>query len=458
MFETLGNIFKIKELRKRIFFTAFMLMIYRLGAHIPIPGINVEALKEFMVQFQGSLLGMIDLFSGGTFSQMTVFALGIMPYISASIILQLLTVVVPYLEKLSKEGEQGRKKITQYTRYGTVILSAIQAAGISWGLMNMSGGRPVVLNPSWRFMALTILTLTAGTSFIMWIGEQISDRGIGNGISLIIMAGIVARLPDAMIKTIQQLMTGEQQPLVIAIILVIIFVVTAGVVIMQLAERRIPIQYAKRVRGRKIYGGHSHHLPLKINTAGVIPVIFASSIIMFPAAIAKFIDVPFMVSFANNLSPGRLVHDILYILAIIFFCYFYTSIIFNPEDIAENLRKSGGTVPSYRAGKNTAEHINKVLSRVTLAGAIFLAAVSVLPQFLVSGIPVRDVPFIGEYLYNYFPNFLRHGFRVQFWFGGTALLIVVGVALDTVQQIESQLLMRHYSGFAKKGKIRGRRN
>jgi preprotein translocase subunit SecY len=457
MLESITNIFKIKELRNRILFTAFMLMIYRLGAHIPIPGINVDALRQFMNQFQGTLLGMVDLFSGGTFTKMTVFALGIMPYISSSIILQLLTVVVPYLEKLSKEGEQGRKKITQYTRYGTVVLSAIQSAGISWGLMNMSGGRPVVNNPSWQFMILTILTLTAGTAFIMWIGEQISERGIGNGISLIIMAGIIARLPDAVIKTIQQLISGEQKPFVVGVILIIIVLVTAGVVVMQQAERRIPINYAKRIKGRKVYGGHSHFLPLKINTAGVIPVIFASSIIMFPAAIAKFIDLPIMHTIASNLSPGRLVYTILYILSIIFFCYFYTSIIFNPEDIAENLRKSGGTIPSYRAGKNTAEHINKVLTRVTLAGAIFLAAVSVLPEFLVYGIPVRDIPFIGEFLYNFFPDFLRNGFRVQFWFGGTALLIVVGVALDTVQQIEAQLLMRHYSGFTKKGRIRGRR-
>ncbi|MBI4688433.1 MAG: preprotein translocase subunit SecY [Nitrospirae bacterium] len=426
------NIFKIAELKNRIIFTLALLAVYRIGAHIPTPGINGEALSKFLVERGGALMGFFDMFSGGALSRLTIFALGIMPYISASIILQLLTVVIPALGKLAKEGEAGRKKITQYTRYGTVVISAIQSFGIAMGIESMSQG-DFVQSPGWSFRIMTMITLTSGTAFIMWLGEQITERGIGNGISLIIFSGIAARFPNAVLNTFSLLRTGELH-LILIVFLIIVMVAVIGVIIfMERGQRKIPIQYAKRVVGRKVYGGQSTHLPLKVNSAGVIPPIFASSIIMFPATIVGFIAVPWVQSVARQLSPGTVLYTILYVGMIFFFCYFYTAIIFNPQDIAENLKKHGGFIPGVRPGQNTSEYIYKVLARVTFGGAIYLAVVCILPDIL------------GVY------------FKIPFYFGGTSLLIVVGVALDTISQIESHLLTRSYEGFLKKGRIKGRR-
>jgi len=451
--------FKIPELRHRILFTLGILAVYRLGCHLPTPGINSSALMQFFEAQKGTILGMVDMFSGGALKKLTLFALGIMPYISASIILQLLIVVVPSLEKLSKEGEAGKKKITMYTRYGTAILSMVQGFGIGMWMEKLTSpsGVPIVIHPGIGFKLLVMITLTAGTAFIMWLGEQISERGIGNGISLIIFAGIIVRLPEAIVKTVQQVLQGELKifiaiPLVVAIVFVV-----ALVVILQQAQRRLPIQHAKRVVGRKIYGGHTTYLPLRVNTAGVIPVIFASSIIMFPATAVGIFGASFLQPIVSQLSPGRLLYTVLFVGAVIFFCYFYTSIVFNPTDVADNLRKAGANIPGKRAGKATAEYIDQVLSRLTLGGAVFLAGVSVLPAILVYGLPIADIPFIGQQIADLFPYHITHGLSVPFWFGGTALLIVVGVALDTVQQIEAQMMMRHYDGFMKKGKLRGRR-
>jgi preprotein translocase subunit SecY len=432
LLQVFQNIFKIPELKKRILITLGFLAVYRFGAHIPTPGVNAQVLTEIFDRAQGTVLGMVDLFTGGALKQMTVFALGIMPYISASIILQLLTVVVPYLERLAKEGEQGRKKITQYTRYGTVVLSAVQALGISIGLESMEGGA-VVPFPGWRFRLTTVITLTAGTAFIMWLGEQITERGIGNGISLIIFAGIVTRLPTAVARTIETIQTGDLALFSLIGLLIIMALVVAAVIVIQQGTRKIPVQYAKRVVGRRIYGGQSTHIPLRVNTAGVIPVIFASSIIVFPATLARFVNKPWMQVLAENLSPGHMLYTVLYAIMIIFFSYFYTAIVFNPTELAENMKKYGGYIPGVRPGKRTATYIDSVLTRITLAGAIFLALIAILPQFLI------------------------HSMKVPFYFGGTALLIVVGVALDTMQQIESHLLTRHYEGFMKKGRLRGRR-
>ncbi len=431
------NIGRIPELKQRITMTLLFLAIYRVGAHIPTPGINVEALEAFFRQQQGTLLGLFDMFSGGALSQLSIFALGIMPYISASIILQLLTVVIPHLERLSKEGEAGRKKITQYTRYGTVVLSIIQGFGIAVGLEGMRAGPAdaltVVLDPGWSFRITTVLTLTAGTAFIMWLGEQITERGIGNGISLIIFAGIVAGIPNAIINTGRLVDSGEMSIFILLLILVMMIGVIAAVIFMERGQRRISVQYAKRVVGRRVYGGQNTHLPLKINTSGVIPPIFASSIIMFPATIANFIDVPWVKSFANALTPGHWLYSIVYVGFIFFFCFFYTAVVFNPVDVAENMKKHGGFIPGIRPGRPTADYIDKVLSRITLGGAVYISAVCVLPTIL-----------IGQ-------------FNVPFYFGGTALLIVVGVAMDTVAQIEAHMLSRHYEGFLKKGRVRGRR-
>lgn len=432
MLQVLRNIFKIPELKKRILITLGLLAVYRLGAHIPTPGVNAQILTEIFESAQGTVLGMVDLFTGGALKQMTVFALGIMPYISASIILQLLTVVVPYLERLAKEGEQGRKKITQYTRYGTVVLSAVQALAISMGLEKMEGGA-IVPVPGWPFRLTTVITLTAGTAFIMWLGEQITERGIGNGISLIIFAGIVTRLPTAVARTIEAVRRGEFALFSVIGLLLMMILVVAAVILMQQGTRKIPVQYAKRVVGRRIYGGQSTHIPLRVNTAGVIPVIFASSIIVFPSTIARFVDNPWFRALAEQLSPGHMLYTLLFAMLIIFFAYFYTAIVFNPTELAENMKKYGGYIPGVRPGKRTATYIDSVLTRITLAGAIFLALIAILPQFL------------------------SQSLNVPFYFGGTALLIVVGVALDTMQQIESHLLTRHYEGFMKKGKLRGRR-
>jgi preprotein translocase subunit SecY len=431
-----GNIFKIPELKKRILFTLALLIVYRIGVHVPTPGIDSLALASFFARAKGTLLGLFDMFSGGALERLSVFALGIMPYISASIILQLLTVTIPHLERLSKEGEQGRKKITQYTRYGTIFLSVIQGFGISIGLESMSspGGAPVVLHPGWEFRIMTVMTLTAGTAFIMWLGEQITERGIGNGISLIIFAGIIVRMPTAIGNTFRLLSTGEMGIFPVLVLLVLMILVVAFIIYVEQGQRRIPVQYAKRVVGRKMYGGQSTHLPLKVNTSGVIPPIFASSIIMFPATLASFITIPWMQSVASAVRPGNIVYESLYIGFIFFFCYFYTAVTFNPADVADNMKKQGGYIPGIRPGKRTADHIDRVLTRITLGGAIYVSAVCVLPSILISK------------------------FNVPFYFGGTALLIVVGVAIDTIQQIESHMLTRHYEGFLKKGgaKTKGR--
>lgn len=426
------NITKIPELKKKILFTLFMLAVYRVGCHIPTPGIDGAALAAFFSARQGTLFGLFDMFSGGALSQMSVMALGIMPYISASIILQLMTVVVPYLEKLKKEGEQGRKKITQYTRYGTVILSIIQGFGIAIGLENMTspGGAMIVPAGGWGFRLLTVITLTAGTSFLMWLGEQITERGIGNGISLIIFAGIVAGFPAGVANSFSLMSTGELTPFFMALIVALMIMVVGIIVFVERGQRRIPVQYAKRVIGRKMYGGQSTHLPLKVNTAGVIPPIFASSIIMFPATIANFLSVdefPWLQHIVNALNPGHIIYTLIYVAFIFFFCYFYTAVQFNPVDVADNMKRSGGFIPGIRPGKNTAEYIDRVLTRLTFSGAIYVSAVCVLPNILI-----------------YHQN-------VPFYFGGTALLIVVGVAMDTTNQIESHMLTRHYESFMKKG-------
>lgn len=431
------NIFKIPELKKRIYFTLALLIVYRVGVHIPVPGIDAVALASFFERARGTLLGLFDMFSGGALERFSVFALGIMPYISASIILQLLTVVVPHLEQLKKEGEQGRKKITQYTRYGTIILSIIQGFGISIGLESMTspGGAPIVITPGWEFRLLTVITLTAGTAFIMWLGEQITERGIGNGISLIIFTGIIVGLPSAITGTIRLLSAGEIAIFVVLMLVVFMLAVLGFIVFIEQGQRRIPVQYAKRMVGRKMYSGQSTHLPLKINTAGVIPAIFASSIIMFPATLASFINVPWMQVVVGAMTPGKFFYELLFVAFIFFFCYFYTAVTFNPVDVADNMKKHGGFIPGIRPGKPTADYIDRVLTRLTLGGACYVSAVCVLPSVLITQ------------------------FNVPFYFGGTALLIVVGVAIDTVSQMESHMLTRHYEGFLKKGsgRIKGRR-
>ena len=430
------NVFKIPELKKRILFTLSLLIVYRIGVHVPVPGIDAVALASFFKAAEGTIFGIFNMFSGGAFERLSVFALGIMPYISASIILQLLTVVIPHLEQLKKEGEQGRKKITQYTRYGTVVLSIIQGFGISVGLESMSspGGSPVVLMPGWAFRLMTVITLTAGTAFIMWLGEQITERGIGNGISLIIFAGIVCRLPAASVNTVRLLSTGEMGIFAVLILVILMIAVISLIIFVEQGQRRIPVQYAKRVVGRRMYGGQSTHLPLKINTSGVIPPIFASSIIMFPATIGSFVEVEWIQTITNAIRPGNLAYELLFVGFIFFFCYFYTAVTFNPVDVADNMKKAGGYIPGIRPGKRTADYIDKVLTRITLGGAIYVSAVCVLPSVLITK------------------------FNVPFYFGGTALLIVVGVAIDTVAQMESHMLSRHYEGFLKKGggKMKGR--
>jgi preprotein translocase subunit SecY len=429
---TFQNMFKIPELKNRVLFTFGLLAVYRIGAHIPTPGINGEELSKFLMERGGALMGFFDMFTGGALSRVTIFALGIMPYISASIILQLLTVVIPHLGRLAKEGESGRKKITQYTRYGTVLISAIQSFGIAAGIEGMGQGA-FIQNPGWSFRLMTMITLTSGTAFIMWLGEQITERGIGNGISLIIFAGIVARFPNAVIDTVRLVRIGELSVLMLIPLLIMMVAVIGIIIFFERGQRKIPIQYAKRVVGRKIYGGQSTHLPLKVNTAGVIPPIFASSVIMFPATIAGFIDIPWVRSVSNQLSPGTILYTLIYVGMIFFFCYFYTAIIFNPVDIADNLKKYGGFIPGVRPGQRTSEYIYKVLARITFGGAIYLSVICILPDIL------------------------RGYFNVPFYFGGTSLLIVVGVGLDTISQIESHLITRSYEGFLKKGKVRGRR-
>jgi preprotein translocase subunit SecY len=425
-----GNIFKIPELKRRIFYTLALLVVYRIGVHVPVPGIDSVALAEIFDRAKGTILGIFNMFSGGALERLSVFALGIMPYISASIILQLMTVVIPHLEQLKKEGEQGRKKITQYTRYGTVILSIIQGFGISVGLERMGA----VVDPGWGFRLMSVITLTAGTAFIMWLGEQITERGIGNGISLIIFAGIVARMPTAIGNTFRLVSTGAMNIFPIIILVVLMVAVIAAIIFVEQGQRRIPVQYAKRVVGRRMYGGQSTHLPLKINMSGVIPPIFASSIMMFPATITSFITIPWIQNIVSALTPGNAVYELLFVGMIFFFCYFYTAVTFNPVDVADNMKKQGGYIPGIRPGKRTADYIDRVLTRITLGGALYVSIVCVLPSILITK------------------------FNVPFYFGGTALLIVVGVAIDTVAQMESHMLSRHYEGFLKKsgGKVKGR--
>jgi len=459
MLDSIRNIFSIPELRKRVIFTLLLLAVYRIGGQLPIPGLSAAALQEFWQSQQGSLFGFIDLFSGGNMSRMTIFALGIMPYISSSIILQLLTVVWPYLERLSKEGELGRKKITQYTRYGTIVICLVQAVGIAIFLQNLTSpaGAPIVPNPGWGFMLLTVLTLTTGTVFVMWLGEQISERGIGNGISLIIFAGIVVDFPSGFLSMVSGLRTGEMDPLKMIFLGALMVIVIGFIVFVERGQRRIPVSYAKRVVGRKVYGGQSTHLPLRVNTGGVIPIIFAASVITIPATLANLIKIPWVQAVAAQFGLGMPLYNLVYIAAIIFFTYFYISIIFNPVDVADNLRKYGGFIPGIRPGKNTSDYIDDVLSRITLAGAIYLAAVAILPEFLITGFKVQALPVIGPWLDANLPKFFTQGLGINFMFGGTSILIVVGVAMDTMQQIEAQLVMRHYDGFMRRSRIRGRR-
>ncbi|HUK13385.1 MAG TPA: preprotein translocase subunit SecY [Thermoanaerobaculaceae bacterium] len=459
MIESLRNIFAIPDLRKRVIFTFLLLAVYRLGAFIPTPGVDPSAIAEFTKAAQGTVLGFLNLFSGGSLGRMTIFALGIMPYISASIILQLLTVVWPYLEKLSKEGELGRKKITQWTRYGTVAISLIQSLGISFFLEKSSapGGLPLVPHPGWGFRLLAILTLTTGTAFVMWLGEQITERGVGNGISLIIFAGIVVGLPRALLTTFEDIRTGSMSIITALVLIVFACVVVGAIVLMERAQRRIPVQYAKRVVGRRMYGGQSTYLPLRLNTGGVIPVIFAASILSFPQTIGQAVNHPMIKAIARALSYGEPLYNLVYLVGIIFFCYFYTSIIFNPQDTAENMRKYGGFIPGIRPGQRTADFIDMTLTRITLVGAIYLALVAILPEILITGLKVATIPWVGGTLDALLPHWFTEGLGVKFYFGGTSLLIVVGVAMDTVQQIEAQMVMRHYDGFIKGRRVRGRR-
>ena len=429
---SIQNVFKIEELRNRILFTLGLLAIYRLGAHTPTPGIDGEALSQFLREKGGALMGFFDIFSGGALSKLSIFALGIMPYISASIILQLLTVVIPTLANLAKEGESGRRKIMQYTRYGTVLIGLVQSFGIAMGLEGMQNGM-FVQSPGWAFRIMTALTLTTGTIFVMWLGEQITERGIGNGISVIIFAGIVAGVPGAIVNTFRLFNAGQIGTLIVIVVIIMIFIVTAAVVYIESARRKIPVQYAKCVVGRKVYGGQSTHIPLKLNTAGVIPPIFASSLLAFPATIGGFLGekVPWVNAIATQFGPGSFLHTFLYGALIIFFCYFYTAVVLNPVDIADNMKKYGGFIPGIRPGQRTSDYIYRVMSRITFVGAVYLTAISILPELLV--------------VYA----------KVPFYFGGTSLLIVIVVAMDTAQQIETHMISRHYEGFLKKGRVKG---
>jgi preprotein translocase subunit SecY len=455
--QALQNIWNVPELKKRILFMLGLLAVYRIGAYIPIPFIDPAALEQWFGANSGTVLGFLDLFSGGSFRRLTVFALGIMPYITASIILQLLTVVWPYLEKLSKEGELGRRKITTYTRYLTVVLAAIQSAAMAMAFMRSPG---IVTHPGVGFVLMTVITLTSGTAFIMWLGEQITERGIGNGMSLIIFAGIVVRLPSAVIEVYTKISSGEWNILFALVIIAVVLAIVAFVVLVERGQRRITVQYAKRVVGRRVLGGQSTHLPLRVNTSGVIPVIFASSVLTFPQTFGMFSQARWLQRITDHLRSGEPVFLLLYVVGIIFFSYFYTSIIFNPNEIADNMRKYGGFIPGIRPGKRTAEYVNDILTRITLVGALYLAFIALIPEFMVSGFHVQSLPLIGASLDAILPTFITTGLGLQVLsgiFGGTSLLILVGVAMDTVQMVESQLIMRHYDGFLKKGRIRGRR-
>jgi preprotein translocase subunit SecY len=462
--EAIANVFKIPDLRNRVLFTLAMLAVYRLGAHIPTPGIDANRLEQFFQQNQGTLFGFFDLFSGGMFRRLTIFALGIMPYITSSIILQLLTVVVPQLEKLSKEGEIGRRKITQWTRYLTIGLGLFQAFGIAVTLQNAGGdGSGFVINPGFGFIAMTMITLTTGTAFIMWLGEQITERGIGNGMSLIIFTGIVIGLPTALREVYNNVfVTRQWNALHLILIAAVMIGVIALVVLVERGERRIPIQYAKRMVGRRMMGGQQTHLPLKVNAGGVIPVIFAQSLLTFPQSFLQIEFVrnnPWMRGMLEAISHTQPLYFIMYTALIVFFCFFYVSIIFNPNEAADNMRKFGGFIPGIRPGKNTADYMNKILTRITVVGGLYLALLSLLPEIMISGIKLQRLPLVGNFIDNYFPRWLLDGLGVSFYFGGTSLLIVVGVAMDTINQVEAQLIMRHYEGFTPRaGRIRGRRS
>jgi preprotein translocase subunit SecY len=464
LFEAFANIFRVPDLRKRLMFTLALLAVYRLGGHIPSPGIDINKWSELFNSQSGSIFGFFDMFAGGNIKRFTIFALGIMPYITASIILQLLTVVVPTLEKLQKEGELGRRKITQWTRYLTIILSVLQSFGISQGLMSVQG---VVINPGIGFSMLTVISLTTGTAFIMWLGEQISERGVGNGMSLIIFTGIVVGLPRAIQSIYQNIfVTHEWNALTLLVLIALMIVVVAFIVLVERGERRIPVQYAKRVVGRKVMGGQSTHMPLKVNAGGVIPVIFASSLLAFPmtlASVQSAKNIPWLMKTLDTIKAGEPLHYILFVAGIIFFCFFYVSIIFNPNEAADNMRKYGGFIPGIRPGRNTADYMNTILTKITVVGGIYLSILCLIPDLLIWGLKLQHLPFIGNWVDATFTNmhirFLLDGLNVQFYFGGTSLLIVVGVAMDTINQIEAQLIMRHYEGFTpRSGRIRGRRS
>ena len=461
LFEAFANVFRIPDLRKRVLFALAMLAVYRLGGHIPTPGINIIRWEEYFNSAAGSIFGFFDLFAGGNIRRLTVFALCIMPYITASIILQLLTVVVPTLEKLQKEGELGRRKITQWTRYLTIVLSVLQSFGIAQGLQAMQQG--IVINPGFGFVFLTIISLTTGTAFIMWLGEQISERGIGNGMSLIIFTGIVVGLPNAISNIYDHVFTIRDWGAIQLIVLIAMMIaVVAFIVLVERGERRIPVQYAKRVVGRRVMGGQSTHMPLKVNAGGVIPVIFASSILAFPATVAQFPwvkNIGWLSDTLKSIQHGEPLYYLLFVAGIIFFCFFYVSIIFNPNEAADNMRKYGGFVPGIRPGRNTADYMNNILTKITVVGGLYLSILCLIPDIMISGIKLQHLPLIGNFIDRVFPRVLLEGLGVNFYFGGTSLLIVVGVAMDTINQVEAQLIMRHYEGFTpRSGRIRGRRS
>ena len=465
--QALANLFRVEELRKRVLFTLALLAVYRIGAHIPTPGINGAVLDQIFSAAQGTALGIFDLFSGGNFRRLTIFALGIMPYITSSIILQLMTVVFPYLERLQKEGELGRRKITQYTRYLTIALAIIQSFSTATLLQSQnSGGQALVYHPGWGFTLMTVLTLTTGSAFIMWLGEQISERGIGNGMSLIIFVGIVVGLPRAVFDLYEKVKIGAWggtvlTPFFTILLLALMIGVVAFIVLVEGGQRRIPVQYAKRVVGRRVMGGQSSYLPLRVNSGGVIPPIFASSLLAFPATIALVLGAKyaFIKTFANAVKWGEPLYTVLYVTMILLFAFFYVGIVFNPTELADNMRKNGGFIPGIRPGRTTSEYVSRILKRLTLIGAIYLALVCLLPEWMIAGIHLNHLPVMlgGNWFDRHFPQWILNGLGVQFYFGGTSLLIVVGVAMDTVQQLEAQLVMRNYEGFARKGRLRGRR-
>jgi preprotein translocase subunit SecY len=463
MFEKFANIFRIPDLRKRVLFTLGVLAVYRLGSFISTPGVNPAVLAQFFNQQGGSALGLVDMFSGGNLRRLTVFALGIMPYITASIIFQLLTVVYEPLARLQKEGELGRRKITQWTRYTTIALGVFQSLAIAVALNRGSGGTPFVVDPGPGFILMTVLTLTTGTAFIMWLGEQITDRGIGNGMSLLIFAGIVVGLPHGIADLVEKARTSAFGPFTVPALILLIaamFLIVAFIVYVERSERRIPVQYAKRIVGRRMMGGQSTHLPLKVNSGGVMPVIFAASVLSAPLLFANFTVVRnsgFLSRLFEGLRPGEPWYELIQAVAIVFFAYFYISIVFRPDDIADNMRKYGGFIPGIRPGKRTSDFINDVLTRITLVGGIYLVIVTMIPQFLISGIHLNDLWLIGPF-FEKLPTWVTRGLNLNFYFGGTSLLIVVGVAMDTANQVESQLIMRHYEGFSpRSGRTRGRR-